>query len=148
MNPEEPALVDHVDSGAGGRRAFIRHFLEMLLVMFAGMGVLTGLAALGYVAAGTELSAQPEASRVLLMGVNMTIPMVAWMSFRGHPWPRNTEMAASMLIPSLVVAALVSAGGLGGMAGLGIQHAIMVPAMLGVMIWRYGHYSHPHHRQA
>jgi hypothetical protein len=26
-------------------------------------------------------------------------------------------------------------------AALGVQHAVMVPAMLGVMLWRYGHYS-------
>ena len=29
--------------------------------------------------------------------------------------------------------------------GLAIQHAIMLPAMLGVMLWRYDEYAHVHY---
>jgi hypothetical protein len=29
-------------------------------------------------------------------------------------------------------------------AALGLQHAVMIPAMLGVMLWRYEEYSHAH----
>jgi hypothetical protein len=77
----------------------------------------------------------------MLMGFNMTAPMVIWMSYRGHPLARNAEMAASMIVPTVAAAALASAGALGSGATLGVQHAVMVPAMLGVMLWRYEHYS-------
>jgi hypothetical protein len=44
----------------------------------------------------------------MLMGFDMTVPMVAWMSYRGHPRARNAEMAASMIVPTLVAAALAA----------------------------------------
>lgn len=80
----------------------------------------------------------------MLMGINMTVPMVLWMTFRGHSALRNVEMAAAMLAPTGLAAALVWSGALDAMSGLGVQHALMVPAMLGVMLWRYDEYAHAH----
>ena len=80
----------------------------------------------------------------MIMGFNMTVPMVLWMSHRGHTGARNVEMALSMIVPSVAAAALAWAGAIGTGAALGIQHAVMIPAMLGVMLWRYQDYSHPH----
>ena len=145
MSSQSPALSpDVARSRTAGRRAFILHFLEMLLVMFIGMGIFSGLAALVFAAAGSSVGDQSGAFRVMLMGVNMTIPMVLWMWFRGHTVAQNVEMAAAMLVPSVVAAGLVWADVLGTMAGMGIQHAVMVPAMLGVMLWRYDEYAQPH----
>jgi FtsH-binding integral membrane protein len=128
-------------SRARRRRRFLRHFGEMLLVMLLGMGVLGGLAELAVAAAGGSLGDAPGSFRVLLMGVNMTVPMVAWMSYRGHPRAQNMEMAAAMMVPTLATAALAAAGALSTGAALGVQHAAMIPAMLGVMLLRYEHYS-------
>ena len=128
----------------GGKRAFARHFAEMLLVMFAGMGVLGGLAELAFALADSGLSDQSGELRVALMGVYMTVPMVLWMAYRGHTRARNAEMAASMILPSLAAAVLVAAEVLETAAGMGIQHAVMIPAMLGVMLWRYEEYAQPH----
>jgi hypothetical protein len=66
------------------------------------------------------------------------------MSYRGHAAARNAEMALSMIVPSVAAAALAWAGALESGAALGVQHAVMIPAMLGVMLWRYQDYSHPH----
>ena len=129
---------------ATSKHAFARHFAGMVVVMLVGMGVLEGLAALAFAAAGDSLSDQPGAFRVMLMGFNMTVPMAAWMSYRGHSTRRTGEMAASMLVPSVVAAALAVAGVLDAGAALGVQHAAMVPAMLGVMLWRYDEYARPH----
>ncbi len=133
---------------AGGRlhnkRAFVRHFGEMLLAMFLGMVVLGGVAELAFAAAGSSFSDAPAASQVLLMGFNMTVPMVAWMSHRGHAGARNAEMAGPMIVPTVLAAALAATGVLGAGAALGAQHAVMIPAMLGVMLWRYEHYSGAH----
>jgi hypothetical protein len=128
-------------ASSGGIRAFARHLAEMLLAMFAGMLVLGGLAELAYAQAGSSLSDQPGALQILLMGFSMTVPMVLWMSYRGHSRARNTEMAGSMVAPTLAAAVLAWTGALGAAAGLGLQHATMIPAMLGVMLWRYPSYS-------
>jgi hypothetical protein len=128
----------------GSRRAFARHFGEMLLAMFAGMAVLGGLARLGFAAAGSDLSDSSAGLRVLLMGFNMTVPMVGWMSYRGHARERNAEMAASMVVPSLLAAGLAWTGVLGLMGAMTVQHVVMIPAMLAVMLWRYEEYAKRH----
>lgn len=131
-------------AGPASNRAFGRHVAEMVVVMLLGMGVLEGLAALAFTAAGSSLPGQSGAVRVTLMGLSMTAPMVVWMRHRGHAAGRNLEMAASMLLPSGVAAALTAVGVLGVGAALLVQHAVMVPAMLGVMLWRYDEYARPH----
>ena len=133
-----------VAGGSHSKRAFLRHFGEMLLAMFLGMVVLGGLAQLAFAAMGGSFEDASGASQVLLMGFNMTVPMVAWMSYRGHARARNAEMAASMIIPTFLAATLAWTGALGAGAALGVQHAVMIPAMLGVMLWRYEHYSGAH----
>jgi hypothetical protein len=130
--------------GSGSKRAFARHFGEMLLAMLLGMLVLGGLAELAFALSGSSLSDQPGGTQVMLMAFNMTVPMVLWMRHRGHAAARNVEMALSMIVPSVAAAALAWAGAIGTGAALGIQHAVMIPAMLGVMLWRYQDYSHPH----
>ena len=132
------------DAVTASRGAFARHFAEMVLAMFVGMGVLGGLAELSFAAAGSGLADQPTELRVMLMGAYMTVPMVAWMSYRGHDGRRNLEMAASMILPTVVVALLASLGALEFGAAMGIQHGVMIPAMLAVMLWRYQDYAHPH----
>jgi hypothetical protein len=137
-----------VDAGlagrSGSRRAFARHFGEMLVAMFLGMGVLGGLAALGFAALGGGSSDLPGGVRVTLMGIYMTVPMVLWMRYRGHAAARNAEMAMSMVVPTLAAAVLAFAGALGTGAALAVQHVVMIPAMLGVMLWRYEEYARPH----
>ena len=112
--------------------------------MFAGMLVLGGLATALFSIFGSSLSDQSGALQVSLMGFNMTVPMVLWMRHRGHNNARNGEMAGSMLVPSAIAAALAGAGTLGTTAALTLQHGVMIPAMLGVMLWRYQEYSRGH----
>jgi hypothetical protein len=138
------SLDTDLSNGSRSKRAFARHFGEMLIAMFLGMGVLGGLAALGFAATGGSSSDLPGGVRVLLMGIYMTVPMVLWMRYRGHAAARNVEMALSMMVPTVAAAALAFAGTLGTGAALGVQHVVMVPAMLGVMLWRYDDYAHPH----
>jgi uncharacterized membrane protein YhaH (DUF805 family) len=126
------------------RRRFARHFGEMLLAMVVGMMVLGGLAAVAFLAAGSDLNDASGGVQVVIMGVSMTVPMVAWMSYRGHERARSAEMAASMMVPTLVAAVLAAADALGTHGALALQHVVMIPAMLGVMLWRYDHYAHEH----
>ena len=146
MNHDSATLSSNAGAsiGSGSKRAFARHFGEMVLAMLLGMLVLGGLAELAFALSGSSLSNQPGGTQVMIMGFNMTVPMVLWMSHRGHVAARNVEMALSMIVPSVGAAALAWAGVIGSGAALGIQHAVMIPAMLGVMLWRYEHYSQPH----
>jgi hypothetical protein len=129
---------------ATSRWVFARHFGEMVLAMFLGMAVLGGLAELSFAAAGSSLDDTAAELQVLLMGLNMTVPMVAWMRYRGHTDARNAEMAASMILPTLLAAALAWTGVLGTGGAMALQHGVMIPAMLGVMLWRYQEYSQSH----
>ena len=82
---------------------------------------------------------------VTWMGLSMTVPMVAWMAYRGHTSAQNVEMAGSMIIPTILSAVLTWSGAIDTATGLAIQHVVMLPAMLGVMLWRYDEYAHVHH---
>ncbi|HZB05457.1 MAG TPA: hypothetical protein VE449_02620 [Thermoleophilaceae bacterium] len=124
---------------------FARHYVEMVLAMFAGMialGIPAGVALGGF---GIDLTEDAPAAILLGMGITMTVPMVAWMRYRGHGWAASNEMAASMMVPTLGVVALL-AGGLvdDTHALLVIQHVVMFPAMLAVMFLRLDEYAHTH----
>ena len=124
---------------------FARHYVEMVLAMFAGMialGIPAGVALGGF---GIDLTEDAPAAILLGMGITMTVPMVAWMRYRGHGWAASNEMAASMMVPTLGVVALL-AGGLvdDTHALLVIQHVVMFPAMLAVMFLRLDEYTHAH----
>ena len=91
-------------------RRFIRHYAEMVAAMFLGMFALSKPADWLFSALGASTSSQHPAMMLFSMGVTMTVPMVAWMRFRGHAWRPTNEMAASMLIPTFVAMALVGTG--------------------------------------
>jgi hypothetical protein len=130
---------------------FIRHYVEMVVVMFAGMIVLglPGEAALHAMGSGTsELRETAPAVVFLGMGATMTLPMVAWMRFRGHRWQPTLEMAASMVIPTLAAIALLAADLAGFGALMGLEHVAMLLGMLVAMLLRVDEYAgHHHHGQ-
>jgi hypothetical protein len=123
---------------------FIRHYIEMVVVMFAGMIVLglPGEAALTALGSGTsELRDDTPAVVFLGMAATMTIPMVAWMRYRGHRWQPTLEMAASMIILTVVAIALLAADVLGFGALMGLEHVAMLLGMLVAMLLRIDEYS-------
>jgi flagellar biosynthetic protein FliP len=128
------------------RRVFWLHFGEMVLAMVAGMVVLGGAVEGVLALAGSSLSAASASVGAAVMAFNMTVPMVAWMRLRGHPARHNVEMAGSMIVPTALVIALHLIGALPAGAVMAVQHVVMIPAMLGVMLWRYEHYSAGHHQ--
>ncbi|HYH89910.1 MAG TPA: hypothetical protein VEX67_11785 [Solirubrobacteraceae bacterium] len=111
------------------------HYVEMLLAMFAGMLVLwMPLVALG----------RPDATELELLGMafTMTVPMVAWMRYRGHGWTPAAEMTAAMFIPTFAAIGLLWAGLVeDGHAPMMIQHVAMFPAMLVAMLLRRSEYT-------
>jgi hypothetical protein len=85
---------------------------------------------------------------LLGMAVSMTAPMVAWMRFRGHGWPASAEMAAAMFIPAFGVIALLGSGAVTDFGTLmGLEHVVMLPAMLVAMLLRLDEYTGAAHRR-
>jgi len=131
-------------------RHFFLHYVEMVLVMFAGMFVLGLPAAAGLRVLGTSTSElQADAPAVLLLGmaIVMTVPMVAWMFRRGHTWRPSVEMAASMFLPTFAVIGLKWGGLVEDFGALMlIEHMAMFPSMLVAMLLRLDEYTgHPGH---
>ena len=130
-------------------RHFIRHYIEMLVAMGLGMLVL-GVPAIGILSAAgtstTDLRTDAPALMLLGMAVTMTVPMVAWMRYRGHGWAPSNEMALSMFIPTFAVIGLLWTGSVTDFGALmTIEHVAMLPAMLVAMLLRREEYSaHSH----
>jgi hypothetical protein len=152
---ESSMTSTHVPAAPVARRSaalrFLRHYLEMVLVMIAGMLVLGSALALPAAALGagpSELSREAPAVVLLGMGFSMTAPMVWWMRRRGHSRAATREMAGAMIVPTLAVVALLALGvdDIGDL--LGIQHVAMFPSMLAVMLLRRQEYSHAAHTAA
>ena len=128
------------------RVRFTAHYVQMVLVMLAGMGVLGGAWAIAIVAFGSGVSEFRESApafRLLAMGFSMTAPMVWWMRWRGHAIAANRDMALSMILPTLLTVSLLGTGAVTDIGTLLlIQHLVMFPAMLAAMLLRRQEYTH------
>ena len=84
------------------------------------------------------------------MAFSMTVPMVAWMRYRGHGWAPAADMTAAMFLPSFAAIALLWTGLVENTDTLMlIQHVVMFPAMLVAMLLRLDEYTgHPGHVHA
>lgn len=139
-------LDHHADSTTAQHRspwrAWSFHLAEMMIAMFVGMAVL-GFAVEGVASLlGASLSHAPAAVMAGVMAFNMTAPMAWWMQYRGHAIRHNVEMSASMIVPTALVILLHWLGTVGADSVLVIQHVVMIPAMVGVMLARFEHYAH------
>jgi hypothetical protein len=129
-------------------RQFVRHLLEMLAAMVAGMAVLGAAIRLIFALLGYSYSdvAEQTELRALVMATNMVVGMSLWMRHRGHGWASIGEMAAAMYLPFIVLfvpfwAGLLSSGGV-----LGFGHVLMLAGMVVAMLYRRDEYTQ-HHRQ-
>ena len=132
----------------GGRQTiqFAKHYVEMVLVMLAGMfllgGAALGILALVGVSAG-ELQEDAPALALLGMGISMTAPMLWWMNRRGHSWPATRAMALAMFLPALAMIVFLASGAITDFDTLmGIEHTVMFPAMLVAMLPYRSEFTH------
>jgi hypothetical protein len=127
-----------------GAWRFARHYLEMVVAMMVGMALIPVSRALVDLPDGTGFE-------LAEMAVWMTVPMVAWMRFRGHGRRVTAEMAAAMLVPAAALLALHLTGAVAdGEALVMVEHTVMFPAMLVAMLLRRDEYTadHARHRAA
>jgi flagellar biosynthetic protein FliP len=122
---------------------FIRHYVEMVIAMFVGMAVLYMPAELALNAIGSSWDELSDALMFLGMAVTMTVPMIAWMIYRGHGARANSEMAAAMFLPTFAAIGALWAHVLTDVGTLmAIEHIAMLLAMLGAMLLRPAEYRH------
>jgi len=132
-------------SGAPGHKQhvspFWRHFLEMLAAMVVGM-LVTGAIFLSIVGLKTwdEVTLQYPTRALLAMAAGMTIPMMAWMLFRGMGRRNTYEMAAAMILPVVPFLCLVWFD-VTQSAWCGAYCATTIVAMLVLMSYRRSSYS-------
>jgi hypothetical protein len=122
-----------------GRRTWhlVRHYLEMVVAMLAGMLVLGPVEDLVW----PTLTARADVG-VMVMATNMAIGMGAWMRFRGHSWRGIAEMSAAMYLPFVVLLVPFWAGAIGEHTMMTWGHLLMLPAMALVMLLRPSEYAH------
>jgi predicted membrane protein len=125
--------------------SFAKHYVEMVLVMLAGMFVLGGALLLGAAALGFGYDQLRDDAPVLIllgMGFSMTAPMIWWMHRRGHSWPATRAMALAMAVPALGALALMAGGATDLHGALMLEHIVMFPAMLGAMVPYRAEFAH------
>ena len=124
---------------------FIRHYVEMAAAMFLGMAILGVHAGWAMGAMGIDWNAITDDAPALMfvgMATTMTVPMVAWMMYRGHGRRANSEMAAAMFVPTFAVIGLLWADLLTDLGALMlIEHVAMLLAMAGAMLLRPAEYT-------
>ena len=122
-------------------RAFVVHYVEMVLAMFAGM-LLLGLAQDGLIAAtgatALERALDGPVVGLVMMTAYMVVGMAGWMAIRRHPLRHNIEMNAAMVAPLPLLLPFQIAG-VDMMVAL---HVAMFASMLGYMWLRRNHYCH------
>lgn len=128
---------------------FALHYLEMCGVMCVGAIVLSVLffgaaGLLGY----TDLPNQAPALSVLVVAVNLSLPMAAWMRFRGMGWRPTLEMSGSTMVTGLLLIAAYWLGIVDKGSLVDVQTSLACPLMLAVMLLHFPLYSGHHEAHA
>ena len=128
---------------------FIRHYIEMVAVMFAGMIVLglPGEAALKAIGSGTS-ALRDDAPSLVFLGMATTHDGADGRvdALPRAPLAADARDAASMIIPTLVAIALLAADVLDFGTLMGLEHVAMLLGMLVAMLLRLDEYTgHAHH---
>ena len=120
---------------------FWRHYLQMAAVMAAGM-IATGAVFLSIVGLKTwdEVTSQYPTQALVAMAAGMSIPMVAWMLYRGMGRKNSYEMAAAMVLPVIPLLCLVWFG-VTKSAQCGGYCVLTLVTMYALMRYRRSEYS-------
>lgn len=139
-----PRASSRMPGTLGAWWRFTRHLLEMVIAMGAGMAV--------FVVAIETLGEPPGYANALveygLMGAFMSVPMIGWMRFRGHPWSDGLEMTAAMLIPTFALVLAMEWGVANDASAqsdhglMMLTHTVMIAGMVALMLFRWDRYAH------
>ncbi len=127
---------------------FLRHYLEMVVAMFAGMFLLGPITFMVLGMHGPEGAMANPFLRTTLMVVYMNIGMGAWMRYRGHSWERISEMALGMTAPFFVLLPALWLGAVSESFVNVVGHLGMLVTMYLAMLVRRAEYSMDHSQHA
>lgn len=119
---------------------FWRHLWQMFAVMMAGM---VAAAAIFLTIVGMkwdDATVQHPVASLLVIATGMSVPMTAWMRYRGMGWRNSLEMAAAMVVPVIPFLCLVWFN-VTKTAQCGAYCLISLAAMIGLMRYRRSEYS-------
>jgi hypothetical protein len=124
---------------------FAAHYLEMCAVMCAGGIGLSllffgGAALLGF----TNLPDQAPVLSAVVVAVALSLPMAAWMRFRGMPSQPTVEMAGATMLVGLTLIVGYGLDLVGHSSLIEVQARLACPVMLAVMLARFRLYARPH----
>jgi hypothetical protein len=119
---------------------FRRHFVEMFVVMVAGMVVAAAAFLLVVGMTWDEATVQRPLASLLVVAAGMTVPMGAWMLHRGMGVRNSVEMAAAMAVPVIPFLCLVWFD-VTKSALCGAYCLVAVVAMVALMAYRRSDYS-------
>jgi putative intracellular protease/amidase len=114
---------------------FVRHYVEMVLAMVAGMMILGAVVGIVAGVAGVDYSrdAHPYVA-ALEMTVTMSAGMAFWMRWRRHHRRHVAEMTAAMVLPLVFLFPLAWTGGIEASSLMMLDHTLMFPLMLAAML--------------
>jgi hypothetical protein len=116
---------------------FAGHYVEMVVAMFVGMGLL----ALPWMLIWPGLRDHPLLD-TLVMAADMTIGMAAWMAIRRHSRRMIVEMSVAMVAPFVVLLAPLATGAIAVDTLTTAGHVLMFLTMLAAMLLRRQDYTH------
>ncbi len=114
-------------------RAFVVHYLQMLVAMGIGMVVLGPLSMRVFHHCGVAVE-------MLLMATAMVVGMATLMVYRRHPWPEIVEMSAAMYTSVAVLFPIYWLGSLGPRELMIVGHLLMLIGMTVTMLHRRERY--------
>lgn len=128
--------------GARGtaRLQFVRHLVEMLVAMVAGMFISAAIFLAVVSMTVDQALRQHPVLFVIVQAAGMTAPMVAWMRHRGHLWRPCAEMGGAMILPAGLLIGLRTAHAIDGPI-CGSYCALALAAMVVVMLYRRDEYG-------
>ena len=119
---------------------FWRHFVEMFVVMIVGMVAFAAVFVTIIDMSFDEALTRYPTVCLLVIAAGMSLPMAAWMLYRGMGWRNALEMAGAMVVPAIPFLILVWVGAV-ETALCGPYCLAAILAMLGLMLFRRGEYS-------
>lgn len=128
---------------------FGRHFFEMCVAMCIGVALTTMVLRGAAAASGADLRQEWPGLSLLVISIAITLPMAAWMRFRGMDLRPILEMSAAGILAVVVAAwfGIISASSVGVGTVCGLECVAMFAAMLFRLDMYTGRGGH-HHRMA
>jgi hypothetical protein len=140
--PVREGRVAHVVRPVG---RFGLHLVEMCMVMCVGAAALSLLffgaaSLLGY----TDLPQTAPELVVLVIALNLSVPMLAWMRYMGMAWQPTLEMTGATMVVGLALIAAYWMDLISRASLVEVQTSLACPVMLAVMLARFRLYSGNH----